>query len=75
MGVHSAEEAEFPTQSFDIISCGQSWLYFDTRRMIPLLKQWLKPGGKLVLAYLATGACLDDLSEFPVDQVPRAQRH
>src|SRR5262245_62955094 len=23
----AAEDAEFPSQSFDIISCGQSWLY------------------------------------------------
>jgi 2-polyprenyl-3-methyl-5-hydroxy-6-metoxy-1,4-benzoquinol methylase len=38
----AAENAEFPPQSFDIISCGQSWLYFDTQRMIPLVKTWLK---------------------------------
>ena len=43
----AAEEAAFSAQSFDIISCGQSWLYFDTQRMIPLVKTWLKPGGKL----------------------------
>ena len=48
----AAEEAAFPAQSFDSISCGQSWLYFDTQRMIPLVKTWLKPGGKLVLTYL-----------------------
>ena len=49
----AAEDAEFPAQSFDIISCGQSWLYFDTQRMMPLVKTWLKPGGKLVLTYLS----------------------
>jgi cyclopropane fatty-acyl-phospholipid synthase-like methyltransferase len=49
----AAEDAEFPPQSFDIISCGQSWLYFDTQRMIPLVKTWLKPGGKLVLTHLS----------------------
>ena len=49
----AAENAEFPPQSFDIISCGQSWLYFDTQRMIPLVKTRLKPGGKLVLTYLS----------------------
>jgi SAM-dependent methyltransferase len=49
----AAEEAAFPPQSFDVISCGQSWLYFDTQRMIPLVKTWLKPGGKLVLTYLS----------------------
>jgi cyclopropane fatty-acyl-phospholipid synthase-like methyltransferase len=49
----AAEEGEFPPQSFDIISCGQSWLYFDTQRMIPLVKTWLKPGGKLVLMHLS----------------------
>jgi cyclopropane fatty-acyl-phospholipid synthase-like methyltransferase len=49
----AAEDAKFPPQSFDIISCGQSWLYFDTQRMIPLVKTWLQPGGKLVLTYLS----------------------
>jgi len=49
----AAEEAEFPPQSFDLISCGQSWLYFDTQRMILLVKTWLKPGGKLVLTHLS----------------------
>ena len=49
----AAEEAAFPPQSFNIISCGQSWLYFDTQRMIPLVKAWLKAGGKLVLTYLS----------------------
>jgi cyclopropane fatty-acyl-phospholipid synthase-like methyltransferase len=49
----AAEDAEFPPQSFDIVSCGQSWLYFDTQRMIPLVKTWLKPAGKLVLTYLS----------------------
>jgi len=33
--------------------CGQSWRYFDIQRMIPLVKTWLKPGGKLVLTYLS----------------------
>jgi SAM-dependent methyltransferase len=49
----AAEAAEFPPQSFDIISCGQSWLYFDAQRMIPLVKRWLKPGGRLVLTSLS----------------------
>jgi SAM-dependent methyltransferase len=49
----AAEDAEFPPQSFDIISCGQSWLYFDTQRMIPLVRTWLKPEGKLVLTHLS----------------------
>jgi len=49
----AAEDAIFPAQSFDIISCAQSWLYFDTQRMIPLVKTWLKPAGKLVLTYLS----------------------
>lgn len=28
-------------------------LYFDTQRMMPLVKTWLKPGGKLVLTHLS----------------------
>jgi SAM-dependent methyltransferase len=49
----AAEALEFPPDAFDVISCGQSWLYFDHQRIIPLVKTWLKPGGKLVLTYLS----------------------
>ena len=47
-----AEVAEVPEHAFDIVSCGQSWLYFDLAVMVPLVLKWLKPGGKLVLAHL-----------------------
>ena len=49
----AAEEADFPAQAFDVISCGQSWLYFDKDIMIPRVKAWLKPGGRLLLTHLS----------------------
>jgi len=49
----AAEDAAFPSQSFDIISCGQSWLYFDTQRMISLgqnvAQTWRQIGSHLSL--------------------------
>jgi SAM-dependent methyltransferase len=48
----AAEEIEFYPRFFDIISCGQSWRYFDHQRMLPVVKTWRKPGGKLVLTSL-----------------------
>jgi cyclopropane fatty-acyl-phospholipid synthase-like methyltransferase len=47
-----AEAANVPEHAFDIISCGQSWLYFDRTVILPLVQAWLKPGGKLVLAHI-----------------------
>jgi hypothetical protein len=49
----AAEDADFPPQAFDVVSCAQSWQYFDQDLMIPRLKTWLKPGGKLLLTRLA----------------------
>src|SRR5262245_37327166 len=71
----AAEEAKFPPQSFDIISCGQSWLYFDTQRMIPLVKAWLKPGGKLVLTYLSWLPRKDPIAQASEQLILRYNPH
>ncbi|NLS76540.1 MAG: class I SAM-dependent methyltransferase [Chloroflexi bacterium] len=47
-----AEAAEFPLASFDAISAGQSWLYFDSSALIPKVLRWLAPEGLLVLTHL-----------------------
>jgi SAM-dependent methyltransferase len=71
----AAEEAALPPQSFDIISCGQSWLYFDTHRMIPLVKTWLKPGGKLVLTYLSWLPRKDPIAQASEQLILRYNPH
>jgi len=71
----AAEEAEFYPRSFDIISCGQSWLYFDTQRMIPLVKTWLKPGGKLVLTYLSWLPRKDSIAQASEQLILRYNPH
>jgi 2-polyprenyl-3-methyl-5-hydroxy-6-metoxy-1,4-benzoquinol methylase len=60
----AAEEIEFYSRFFETISCGQSWRYLDQQRMIPLVKTWLKPGGR-IRACRAIGAAL------PPDEVER----
>jgi SAM-dependent methyltransferase len=52
--VGRAEEVELPAASFDVISAGQCWLYFDADRMIPQVKRLLHPvGGRLVVCYFS----------------------
>ncbi len=48
-----AEECEFPENSFDIASFGQSWLYFDHNQMMGKLKIILVPEGKIVLTHFS----------------------
>lgn len=71
----AAEEMEFSPQSFDIISCGQSWLYFDIQRMIPLVKTWLKPGGKLVLTHLSWLPRKDPIAQASEQLILRYNPH
>jgi len=71
----AAEEAEFSPQSFDIVSCGQSWLYFDTQRMIPLVKMWLKPAGELVLTHLSWLPRKDPIAQASEQLILRYNPH
>ena len=47
------EKAEFPDDSFDVITACQCFWYFDHEKLIPKLCKMLKPGGKLLLLYMA----------------------
>jgi len=49
----SAEELDFPEESFDVITACQCFWYFDHERVMPILSKLLKPGGKLVVLYMA----------------------
>lgn len=45
------ENADFPAASFDLISAGQCWHWFDRPRSAALARTWLKPGGRLLIAH------------------------
>jgi SAM-dependent methyltransferase len=45
------ENAEFPPASFDVITAGQCWHWFDRPRAAALTRSWLRPGGRLVIAH------------------------
>ena len=51
--VCAAEDIAFPDGSFEVISAGQSWLYFDAAVMIPKVLRLLVAEGCLVLTHLA----------------------
>jgi SAM-dependent methyltransferase len=50
--VSRAEDIEFPPDSFDVVSAGQSWMYFDAHILVPKLRRMLKDRGRLVLTHL-----------------------
>ena len=51
--IASAEELVFPDESFDVITACQCFWYFDHMRTAPLFRRLLKPGGKLLVLYMA----------------------
>ena len=51
--VSSAEDIDFPDESFDVITACQCFFYFDYDRVIPRLARLLKKGGRLVILFMA----------------------
>ena len=51
--VTSAEELDFPSGSFDVVTACQCFWYFDHMRTAPLFRRILKPSGKLLVLYMA----------------------
>ncbi len=45
------ENADFPAASFDVITAGQSWHWFERPRTAALSRRWLRPGGRLLIAH------------------------
>ena len=48
-----AEALDFPSESFDVITACQCFWYFDHEKVMPKLHRMLKPGGKLLILYMA----------------------
>lgn len=49
----SAEDISFPDNSFDVITACQCFWYFRHERLVPEFRRILKPGGKLLVLYMA----------------------
>ncbi len=49
----SAENIDYPPESFDVITACQCFWYFDYEILVPKLSGFLKPGGTLLLLYMA----------------------
>lgn len=51
--VGSAEELDFPDNSFDVITACQCFMYFSTDILVPKMVRMLKPGGRFADLFLA----------------------
>lgn len=49
----SAEELDFPENSFDAVTAFTCFFYFDHAKLMPKLIKMLKPGGHILIAYLS----------------------
>ena len=49
----SAEQLDFPKGTFDVITACQCFWYFDHEKVMPVLADLLKPGGKIVILFMA----------------------
>ena len=49
--VATAEETGLPTGAFDVVTASQSWLYFDSARVIAEVKRLLAPEGLLLTSH------------------------
>lgn len=49
----STEDLDFSNESFDVITACQCFWYFDHEKVMPKLAKFLKPGGKLLILYMA----------------------
>lgn len=48
-----AEQIAFPEHSFDVIAACQCFWYFDHEQIVPKLFRMLKPGGRILVLYMA----------------------
>lgn len=48
-----AEDAEFPANTFDVVTACQCFMYFQHEELAPRIHGILKPGGRLAVMYMA----------------------
>ena len=58
-----AEEVCFPDETFDVITACQCFWYFDHARFMPRIHRMLKPGGSLLILYMAWLPWEDPIAE------------
>ena len=51
--VSSAEDLDFPTESFDVVTACQCFMYFNKEIIIPKIYRFLKPGGHFLILFMA----------------------
>lgn len=49
----STENLSFPDESFDVITACQCFVYFDQKKIMPILSRILKRNGRLLLLYMS----------------------
>ncbi len=59
----SAEEIDFPDNSFDVITACQCFWYFDHEKIMPNLYRMLKPNGRIIVLYMAWLPFEDKIAE------------
>lgn len=59
----SAEQLNFPDNSFDVITACQSFWYFDHERIVPDLYRMLKPNGRILFLCMAWLPYEDKIAE------------
>ena len=57
-----AEDIDFPDASFDVITACQCFWYFDHKVVVPKLAKLLKPGGTLLILYMAWLSFEDEIA-------------
>ena len=60
----SAEELDYPPETFDVITACQCFWYFDHQKVAPVLSNLLKKDGKLVILYMAWLPYEDKIAEM-----------
>ena len=49
----AAEDLDFPPASFDAVTACQCFWYFDHKKVMPLIRRFLKKDGRLLILYMA----------------------
>ena len=61
--VNPAEHCDYPTDTFDVITANQCFLYLDASTLMPLILKWLKPDGVLVISHFSWLPRIDKIAQ------------